>query len=57
MELQTVLIILALFFALLALRKGIIDSFKIGYYETKLENRGVDISKVKNFGLLDVLRS
>ena len=38
------------------LRAGMISSFKIGYYEQKLENRNVDISKVKNIGVIDILK-
>ena len=33
-----------------------INEFKISYYETKLENRGVDISAVKNAGLIDIIK-
>jgi len=56
MDLIFTLSIIALFFSLLVLRKGMIDSFKISYYEQKLKNRGVDISSVSNITLLDILR-
>ncbi len=46
--LQIILLISALIFAVLSLRSGMIAAFKIGYYEQKLKDRGVDISEVKN---------
>ena len=51
-----ILAVLILVFTLLSLRKGMIDAFKISYYETKLENRDVDISSVKNMNLRDIWR-
>ena len=51
-----ILIVLVLVFSLMSLRKGMIDTFKISYYEKKLELIDVDISKVKNIGLLDIWR-
>jgi len=32
------------------------NSFKIGYYETRLENRGVDISHIKKMSLWSMLK-
>jgi len=32
------------------------DTFKIGYYETKLENMDVDISIVKNMSLWEMFK-
>ena len=48
------LIAVIIVLALLNLRSGMIKSFKISYYEAKLNNRGVDISKVKNITLYDI---
>jgi len=39
---------------LLIVRKILIDDFKIAYYEKKLHNRDVDISKVQNTGLFKI---
>ena len=47
-------LILAL--SLACLRKAMISTFKISYYEAKLENRDVDISAVKNMNLRDIWR-
>ncbi len=33
------------------------STFKIGYYEQKLENRGVDVDHVKNMSLWKMFRS
>lgn len=48
--------VLILIFAPLSLRQGIINSFKIGYYETKLKNRGVDVSHIENIGIIGILK-
>ena len=32
------------------------SSFKLGYYETKLENQGVDISHIKNISLQEIIK-
>lgn len=53
---QLLLGVLILLFALAALRKGMIDSYKIGYYEQKLKNRDVDIARVEHVGLIDIWR-
>ena len=55
---MTVLILSGLLVLLAAvnLRAGMISSFKIDYYEQKLENRNVDISKVKNIGIIGILK-
>jgi len=50
------LLAVAIICAVLALRKGMINSYKIGYYEQKLKNREVDISSVENMTLLDIWR-
>ena len=39
-----------------SIREILIAKFKIGYYEQKLENRKVDISKVKNIGLIGIFK-
>lgn len=41
---------------LISLRFGLIKSFKISYYEQKLKNRSVDISHVKNIGLIEIIK-
>ena len=51
---QIILIVIVFILALIVLRKGMIDSFKISYYESKLNNRNVDISKVKNITLYGI---
>lgn len=51
-----VLSLLILVFALISLRKGMIDSYKIGYYEQRLKNKDIDISHVENMTLLDIWR-
>lgn len=38
------------------LRREMISSFKIGYYEQKLKNKGEDISHVENIDAIDILR-
>jgi hypothetical protein len=30
------------------------DTYKIGYYEQKLKNRGVDITHVENMSFMDI---
>ncbi len=48
--------VLASISIIILLRELFINSFKISYYETKLENRGVDISSVKDAGVIDILK-
>ena len=52
-----VFLAISLIFSALSLRKGMIDSYKISYYETKLKNRGVDISHIENIGLIEIIKS
>lgn len=53
---ELILLFAALIFSLINLRSAMIKSYKIGYYEKKLENRNVNIEKVKNMKLLDIWR-
>lgn len=55
---MTVLILsgLLVLLSLVNLRAGMISSFKISYYEEKLKNRNVDISKVKNIGIIGIFK-
>jgi hypothetical protein len=53
---QVILLITVLVVSLLYLRTSMINSFKIGFYEQKLKNRGVDIVKVENMSFLDIWR-
>lgn len=53
---KILILVLILPFSILALRRGMIDSFKVGYYETKLKNRGVDISHIEKMSFLDIFR-
>lgn len=47
---------LLLFLVLFGVRKILINSFKIGYYEQKLKNRGGDISHMENIGLIEIIK-
>ncbi len=48
----------ALFILTLQLwRRSLVNVFKVGYYEAKLENMGVDISAVKNMSSLSKILS
>lgn len=37
-------------------RGSLIDAAKISYYETKLKNRGVDISHIENLGFIGLFK-
>lgn len=50
------LLFLLSFFCLILCRKVFVLTFKCSYYETKLENRNVDITHVKSAGLIDILK-
>jgi len=50
------LLVFILILGLVALRKGVISSFKIAYYEEKLKNRNVDIRHIENIGLIDIFK-
>ena len=39
---------------LINLRVGVVNTFKISYYEQKLKNRDVDISHIENITLKDI---
>ncbi len=54
-ELHVLLGVITILLAVLVLRAGMIAAFKIGYYEQKLKNRGVDISKIENIGVIEIL--
>ena len=41
---------------LVQFRSILISSYKIGYYEQKLISRKVDISSVKNSGLISIIK-
>jgi hypothetical protein len=45
-----------IFFSLYSLRCNWVKDFKISYYETKLENRGVDIEHIKDISLREILK-
>lgn len=49
-----ILSFLLIVMAIVNLRSGMISSFKIGYYERKLKNRGEDISHIENIGLIGI---
>jgi len=49
------LILIAVLFAWFV-RSWAIGVYKISYYETKLENNNIDISSVKDIGLIDIIR-
>ena len=53
---ENILVLGIVIFALsvVSLRRNMINTFKISYYETMLELQGVDISKVKNIGLIGI---
>jgi hypothetical protein len=38
-------------------RGAIINAYKISYYESKLEFRGVDIGRVKKIGIIEIFKS
>ena len=40
--------------ALINLHVGVVNAFKISYYEQKLKNRDVDISHIENITLKDI---
>ncbi len=55
--LETTLSLILFIITLLSIRFFIIANYKIGYYETKLKNRSVDIEHVEKISLLKILTS
>ena len=53
---EFILLIVVIILSLICLRAGMIQSYKIGYYEQKLKDRNVDMDKVKNMKFLDIWR-
>lgn len=53
---ELILIAVAFLILINEIRLRAIASYKIGYYETKLKNRNVDISHVENIGLFEILK-
>ncbi len=53
---MTILILsfLLIVMAIVNLRNGMISSFKIGYYEQRLKNKGEDISHIENIGVIGI---
>ena len=56
MIMEFILLIVVIILSLICLRAGMIQSYKIGYYEQKLKDRNVDMDKVKNMKFLDIWR-
>ena len=56
-NLQLIIISLIFLLSVLNLRTGMIASYKIGYYEQKLEDRDIEISHIKKIGLIEILKS
>lgn len=44
-------------FVLFVIRIVMIYAFKIGYYEQKLKNRGIDVSHIENITLREIFRT
>ena len=53
---EYILIVVVIFLLFVNLRDSIVNSFKIGYYESKLKHRDVDISHIENITLIEILK-
>ena len=54
-ELMAVILVIQLILLIKFMRDDAVQMYKIGYYEEKLKNRGVDISHVENITLKEIL--
>lgn len=41
--------------AILLLRHCVISAYKVGYYEQKLSNLGVDVEHIENISLVEII--
>jgi len=53
---KTAILLILLVGNIYLFRREMINTFKIAYYETKLKNRGVDISHVENITLREIIK-
>lgn len=49
-------IALIVVYIIVIIRNWAISTYKISYYEQRLENNDIDVSSVKNMGFLDIWR-
>jgi hypothetical protein len=50
------IILLPVFVLVMVIRQFFIMTYKISYYETRLELQGVNIDKVKNIGFIGIIK-